>query len=146
MFHHHEPITQPSSTADPKLSENKPTSPPPVLGAPKQFTLNQVGELLEKNLKWSQIIYEQNRKINRKLFISSLFGWIYFIIIVAPLILAVWFLPPIFKNLYGQYQGLLGGGSMGTATSQPVNSSLDQILKLLPLDAARQEQLKALLK
>jgi len=115
------------------------------LGAPKEFTLNQVGELLEKNLKWSQIIYEQNRKINRKLFISSLFGWIYFILIVAPIILAVWFLPPVFKDLYGQYQGLLGGGA-GVTTNLQTNSSMDQILKLLPLDAARQEQLKALLK
>ena len=28
-------------------------------------TLEKINELLTNNLKWSQIIYEQNRKINR---------------------------------------------------------------------------------
>ncbi len=118
----------------------------PVLAAKKEFTLNQVGELLEKNLKWSQIIYEQNRKINRKLFISSLFSWVYFIIIVAPIILAVWFLPPVIKNAYDQYKNIFGTGRVGSVNNKPVNSSLDQVFKLLNLDAAQEEQVKALLK
>lgn len=102
-----------------------------------------VKELLEKNLKWSQIIYEQNRKINNKLLWASIASWLRVLIIVVPLILAVWFLPPIIQNFINSYSGLLGG-------KPPVNvidkNTMDQLLKTLPIDPAKQEQLKALLK
>ena len=65
-------------------------------------------ELMEKNLKWSQIIYEQNRKINHKLMWAAIFGWLRLLIILVPLALAVWYLPPLVKDVWKQYGGLLG--------------------------------------
>ena len=101
-------------------------------------------ELLEKNLKWSQIIYEQNRKINNKLMWAAIGGWLRLVLILAPLIWAVWFLPPLVNKFMKNYGNLLG---VKTDLTQSVPSgSLEQIMKLLQLDPAKQEQLKSLLK
>ncbi len=102
-----------------------------------------IKDLLEKNLKWSQIIYEQNRKIHSKMMWTAVAGWFRLILILAPLIWAIWYLPGIIKNLQNNYGSLLGGKS---TNNQSQSNSIDQLLKILPLDAAKQEQLKALLK
>lgn len=101
-------------------------------------------ELLEKNLKWSQIIYEQNRKINSKLMWAAIGGWLRLALILAPLIWAAWFLPPLVSQFMKNYGDLLGGKA--TSAQSVPSGSLEQIMKLLPLDPAKQEQIKALLK
>ncbi len=101
-------------------------------------------ELLEKNLKWSQIIYEQNRRINSKLFWQALAGWLRLLIILVPIVLAVIFLPPILNDVWKQYQGLLG--QVSDIPKDYSSPSLEKLLKLLPLDPAKQEQLKTILK
>ncbi|OGH90226.1 MAG: hypothetical protein A2537_01985 [Candidatus Magasanikbacteria bacterium RIFOXYD2_FULL_36_9] len=120
-------------------SENKPV----VKIATPKTDVELTKELLEKNLKWSQIIYEQNRKINGKLMWIAVGSWFKVLLIAVPLILAIWFLPPVVKDLQSKYGGLLGGK---TSTSTTNVGSFDQLLKMLPLDPAKQEQLKALLK
>lgn len=134
MFRH-------KNTADQK-EEIKTVSPEEKKPTPKTDT-ETIKELLEKNLKWSQIIYEQNRKINNKLMWSAIANWFRILIIVIPLALAIWFLPPVIKGLQNTYGGLLGGK---TATDTNNSNSIDQLLKILPLDPAKQEQLKVLLK
>ena len=49
-------------------------------------------ELIEKNLKWSQIIYEQNRKLNGKLLWMAVSSWLKIFIILIPLVAAGIFL------------------------------------------------------
>ena len=98
-------------------------------------------ELMEKNLKWSQIIYEQNRKIHHKLAWAAVASWIRLLLILIPLALAIWYLPPLLKNFLDQYGSLLGI-EQGAADT----NSLDSLLKMLNLDPAKQEQLKGLLK
>ena len=102
-----------------------------------------IKELLEKNLKWSQIIYEQNRKINSKLMWQSIFGWVRALLILVPLVWSLWYLPGFIKNLQNTYGPLFG---LKPVVQNSNTSSVDQLLKVLPLDAAKQEQLKALLK
>ncbi|MBI2037861.1 MAG: hypothetical protein HYT15_02930 [Candidatus Magasanikbacteria bacterium] len=97
-------------------------------------------ELIEKNLKWSQIIYEQNRKINNKLLWIAIGGWVKILLILLPLIAAILFLPPLLADFWSGYSDLLGNAN---STSTP---SFDTVIKLFNLDPARQEQLKALLK
>lgn len=101
-----------------------------------------VKELLEKNLKWSQIIYEQNRKINNKLLWTAVGSWIKVFLILIPLILAGIIIAPMAKNLSAIYSDLLSGGVPSTNSTE----SLNQMMKLLPLNSAQQEQLKAILK
>src|SRR3989344_1972442 len=95
-------------------------------------------ELIEKNLKWSQIIYEQNRKINNKLLWSAVANWLRLLVIVVPIILAFIFLPPLLKKAWSQYGDLLGNAP---ATGAKQNS-FENVLKLFNLDPAQQEQLK----
>lgn len=101
-----------------------------------------IKELLEKNLKWSQIIYEQNRKINSKLLWTAIGSWFKVFLILIPLILAAIFLVPMLKNLSSVYADLLTGGVPSTKSTD----SLEQMMKLLPINSAQQEQLKAILK
>lgn len=116
--------------------ENKPA-------AVKTAEPASIQELLEKNLKWSQIIYEQNRRLNSKLLWSAIASWLRFLIIAIPLVIALLYLPPLYREFKVKYGQLLGGAG---AASTVAPSSLDQLFKLLPLDAAKQEQLKAILK
>lgn len=136
---------------DPKKPEQS-ESPSLGTGAPltvksrtsdEQVTEADLKELIEKNLKWSQIIYEQNRKINNKLLWAAISSWIRTALILIPIILGILFLPPLFKDVWSQY-GALWGGSGQTTTSSP--QSLDSLFKLFNIDPAKQEQIKALLK
>lgn len=126
-----------SAVVDEKLVEN------PLVKAPKDSSPEALLELLEKNLKWSQIIYEQNRRINSKLFWQALAGWFRIFIIVVPLILATVYLTPFLNEAWSQYQSLLG--QVGSAPKDN-NSTLEKIINLLPLDPAQQEQAKTMLK
>ncbi len=101
-------------------------------------------ELIEKNLKWSQIIYEQNRKINNKLLWAGILSWLKLIIVVGSIVWAFIYLQPVLKNVWGQYSALLGGAS--SANGAPNQSSLNNLLQMFNLDPAKQAQLKALLK
>jgi hypothetical protein len=101
-------------------------------------------ELIEKNLKWSQIIYEQNRKINNKLLWAAIASWIRTALILIPIILGILFLPSLLKGVWSQYSELLGSSDNTTTTEK--TARFDSILKFFNLDPAKQEQLKAILK
>jgi hypothetical protein len=77
----------------------------------ESVTTADLKELLEKNLKWSQIIYEQNRKLNNKLLWAAIASWMRILLIVIPLIAALLFLPPLLKDVWSQYGDLLGVSS-----------------------------------
>src|SRR3990167_10262362 len=111
-----------------------------VSGLEKKGDQPSLKELLEKNLKWSQIIYEQNRKINNKLLWSAVANWLRLLIIVVHFILAIIYLPAIIKNFKDQYMNFLGASQSGKA------SSVEDIINLLPINSAERERVKALLK
>lgn len=70
-------------------------------------------ELMEKNLKWSQLIYEQNEKMLKSQRRMAFVAYLKLLIIVVPLVLAVIYLPPLVEDLFAQYQHLLGAGTAG---------------------------------
>ena len=111
----------------------------------KQTKEESVRELLEKNLKWSQIIYEQNRKINRKLMWASIAGWMRLILILAPLILAILYLPPFIKDAWSKFGTLTSVMGTGGGTNAQ-GGSLDNLIKVFELSPSQKEQIKAILK
>ncbi len=149
MFRHK---TAPASTTEEGKEEKKETAEdkPVVLDTPtKDASPSALRDLLEKNLKWSQIIYEQNRKINHKLFWIVLSGWTRVLIILAPIILAIIFLPPYVQSFWQKYGETINGVLSATQKMNTVgsgNASLEQILQMLPLDSAKQQQIKQILK
>ncbi len=100
--------------------------------------LGELKELLEKNLKWSQIIYEQNRKINHKLMWSAIASWLRFLIILIPLTLGLLLIPQLARD----YNCLV----KGVNCSEKSRGSIENLLKVLPLDDAQREELKKIVK
>ena len=68
-------------------------------------------ELIEKNIKWSQVIYEQNRKIKHRLTMMVVGNYLRLLLIIAPIVLGFIFLPPLLEDIFGQYGNILGGVS-----------------------------------
>ena len=125
-----------NKTTEDLVSEKKTEEP---------VTLEKINELLTNNLKWSQIIYEQNRKINRKLLWSSVFNYLKILIIIIPLIVGFFYLLPGINNLLKAADIFSGvGSSKEGSVSQ--EAFLDNLLKQFPIDQAKQEQIKALLR
>jgi hypothetical protein len=143
MFRHKTVAAPPAEEKKEEVKEGKvELKEKPVVKTSTIENETTIKELLEKNLKWSQIIYEQNRKINSKLLWTAIGSWLKVFLILIPLILAAIFLAPMAKNLSSLYSDLLTGGVPNTRTAD----SLEQMMKLLPINSAQQEQLKAILK
>lgn len=97
-------------------------------------------DLVEKNIKWSQVIYEQNRGIKRRLTWMVAGSYLRLLMIVVPLILAFIYLPSLLKDLFAQYSSLLGGISgaskggqvdIGSILNQVSPDQIQQIMKTL---------------
>lgn len=103
-----------------------------------ETSINDLRELIEKNIKWSQANYELEKKINRSLNLMVWGGIFKWIIILGPIILGIIFLPSLLKPYWDQYSGLLNGLSNGmTKTTQNnvlgnvSSSQLQEVMKLL---------------
>lgn len=129
----------------PKEPDKKPKIVVEVPAKPKT-EMETIKDLLEKNLKWSQIIYEQNRKINNKLMWSAIGNWFRILLFVVPLIVLLWLLPSIISQYSSSYGDLLGGSTGTATTTANIPNSINQLMKTLPLSPAQQEQLKAIIK
>lgn len=115
---------------------------PPLMKPPVDDSPHALRELLEKNLKWSQIIYEQNRRINRKMLWTLIIGWIEVAVIVLPLIAAGLLLPTIWKTVSQEFPQLFGNPASGQMTT----SSMEKLLDVLPVNGTQRDQLKSILK
>jgi hypothetical protein len=111
----------------------------------QQVSLENLKDLLEKNIRWSQVIYEQNRKMQRHIFWGSIFMWFKVIITILLIVLAIFYASSWYRTLQKKYPLFFGQASKQTTTSTPT-SSTDEFLKLLPINDAQRAQLKTLLK
>lgn len=130
--------TKPSDVVEPVAPSETPVS----VSAHEAEPADTVRVLLEKNLKWSQIIYEQNRKINSKLLWMAIADWLRVIIIITPLVLAVLYLPVFYQKLQDRFGFLLN-------SSTPAKTSIDslkEIIKALPLNELQRQELQTILK
>lgn len=147
MFKHKIPVDSVTEAAKeaPQTIMAKSDQPTIIFETPvKDVSPAALRDLMEKNLKWSQILYEQNRKINRKLFWYSFASWIRTIFIVIPILLALWFLPAAYQQVKIQYAPLFN--KLGAAQSVSRTTNLEEILKVLPLSDVERERLKNILK
>ena len=69
----------------------------------------EIKKILEENLKLTQEIYEMTKKIKSFITFQKVMSFVYFFLIVGPLVLGIIFLPPLLKNVFSQYSELLGG-------------------------------------
>ncbi|HAT03767.1 MAG TPA: hypothetical protein DCS29_03275 [Candidatus Magasanikbacteria bacterium] len=71
-------------------------------------THGELKDLIEKNIKWSQVIYNQNKKIKHRLTLMVVGSYLRLVLILAPIILGIIYLPPLLNNLWNQYSDSLG--------------------------------------
>lgn len=112
------------------IEENKPEVPPvPVANN------GNLKDLIEKNIKWSQAIYEQNEKIKRRITMMVVGSYLRLLLILVPLVLALIYLPPLLQQALSQYSELLGiGGNMSgldKILSEVSPQDISQILKTI---------------
>ncbi|MBD3310873.1 MAG: hypothetical protein GF349_00015 [Candidatus Magasanikbacteria bacterium] len=71
--------------------------------------------LIKKNIKWSQIIYEQNKKITKRMTWMVIGNYLRLLIIVVPIVLGIIYLPPLIDQMLQSYTEILGvgGGDVG---------------------------------
>ena len=110
-----------STTSEAVDSVEKPTTP---------RTLENIRELLEKNLKLSEETLERTKYIKRFVIFSQIFGALKILLIVVPLVLGILYLPPLFRQAMpllnetlGTYQELLG-------TKKKLDSGIKLLIKL----------------
>lgn len=89
---------------------------------------DELAVLIKKNIQWSQVLYQQNKKIEQKLLLMTISGYIRLAIILVPIIIGAIYLPPLLKDLFSQYDSLL---QATTSLQNPVLSP--QIQELIDL-------------
>ena len=144
MFKH--PVNPPAenSLSSVALEEKKMNVPEQPKPSPNKVDTSPAAlrDLLEKNLKWSQIIYEQNRKLNNKLLWSAIAEFFRVLIIIIPLIAGVIYLPKLLRQFQATYGGMFKAAQSGKISP----GALENILNILPLDGVQRDQLKTILK
>ena len=78
----------------------------------------QIKELLEKNLKLTEEIYEMTKKMKRHMAFQRAVSWFYLFIIIAPIVLGLIYLPPLLSDLFSQYKDALGLQGESNSTIQ----------------------------
>jgi hypothetical protein len=95
-------------------------------------------EMVKENLAMTKEIYEMTRSIKRYINFQKIMSFVYFLLIVGPIILGLIYLPPLLGNIMGQYEQVLGApeGSLKnmfkSGTGQDLNqikNQLDELLK-----------------
>lgn len=90
--------------------------------------------LLQQSIELSQKIHEQNVVIKRRLGMMLIMGYVKITLILIPLLLAIFFLPPLLQEAFSQYETLLSGNS----------SLLENILPLITSDISPEQIQEAL--
>ena len=101
-----------------------------AFSAPEDESLNLKKEL-ETQKEILLKIYEQTEKTRRYILLGKIVSLIYLILLVAPIIFAIIYLPPLIKNVIAPYQELLGIQPKAPANSdsQTINGLLKQFSK-----------------
>lgn len=111
----------------------EPLAEPTQMQVQDQEEHEEVAALLKKNLQWSNIIYEQNKRIQRRLTWMVVGSYLRLLIVVIPLIVAAVYLPPLLRDIMGSYQQVLGTSAGGSVDVSGIVSNLspEQIAEAL---------------
>ncbi len=101
--------------------------PKPNIEKPEPVSSDDLSILVKKNIEWSEVIFEQNKKIKNRLTMMVIGDYLKLFLIIAPIIFAIIYLPPLIQSVAKQYGGILGGNVSGS--SMNVQKILDQLNK-----------------
>ncbi len=86
---------------------------------------DEIKKLLQKNLELTEEIYKMSKSMKHFITFQKFMSFIYFLIIVVPIVLGIIYLPPLLGNVFKQYQELLGVGSPAGVTDLLKGGGLD---------------------
>lgn len=66
--------------------------------------LDALEVLIKQNIQWSEVLYKDTKKIRRRLLVMQLWGWFKLVLIVAPVIAAMIYLPPYYRQAKDWYR------------------------------------------
>ncbi|MDD5032491.1 MAG: hypothetical protein PHR36_05665 [Patescibacteria group bacterium] len=89
---------------------------------------DEIKKLLEKNLKLAEETHKMVRSIKSYMFWQNVWGFLKILIIVVPIVIGIIYLPPLIKDVFRQYQSLLGGEG-GLNSESGSGSLLENFLK-----------------
>ena len=78
----------------------------------------EVKKLIEENLKLTREVHAMVVKVRRYMMWQRFVSFIYLILVVGPLILAIIYLPPIIKPILQQYQSIWQSFSDGSGSNR----------------------------
>ncbi|MBI5077247.1 hypothetical protein HZB94_02615 [Candidatus Falkowbacteria bacterium] len=70
--------------------------------------MDELKSLISRNLRETEEVKAAVKKIQRYVLWQQIFSWIKLVIIVVPIVLAVIYGMPLFKQAISAYQGLMG--------------------------------------
>lgn len=79
--------------------------------------------LMEENIKLTREIHQMSKRVNRYVTIQNILSAVYFLLIVAPLILGVIYLPALLGNYLNPYLELLNENKGAVETIQGYDSA-----------------------
>ncbi|MFA4941715.1 MAG: hypothetical protein WC582_03965 [Patescibacteria group bacterium] len=85
----------------------------------------EIKKLLEKNLELTEDVHKMVKSIKSYMFWQNVFSFLKILIIVVPIVIGIIYLPPLLKDIFQQYQSLLGGGEgLNLGTGNPLENLL----------------------
>jgi hypothetical protein len=91
--------------------------------------MEEIKKLLQKNLEYSKLNHEMLLKVRRYILIQQIFSVLKIVIIVIPLVLAMFYALPFLKESLLTYQNILSEFDKATGGTGGTQNILQQILK-----------------
>lgn len=124
-----------------------PSEPAPEFAGIPDTKEDNLTKLLQDNLKWSQVIYQQNKRMNTRLTLMVVGNYIRLLIILAPIILGIIYLPDLIERFWSNFQTVTGGSGNQIPVSE-LYTLFQQFFQesgsALPSNALSPEQLEFL--
>ncbi len=90
-------------------------------GGPQSAAGDSLEDLAKKNIRWSRVIYNQNKKIKSRLTWMAVGNYLRLLILIIPIILGIIYLPSILEEFWQVYADILGGVSEHGSFSKILN-------------------------
>lgn len=103
-------------------------------GCSNEFNQDNLQSLVQKSIALSEQIFEQNKKIEKRLRRIIWGSYIRLGIIIIPIIIGIIYLPPYFSQIIEQYKSILGISSdnpLGQISNISSSGQLKDIINLL---------------
>ncbi len=97
------------------------------IGAPKEDKDDLRG-LIEKNIKWSQLIFEQNKKIKKRLTLMAVGSYLRLALIIIPIILGIIYLPAFLSDVWQDYASVIGVSPESLLNTSPIDKGAIEAL------------------